>query len=272
MTEKKHKIGIIGSHGVIGGALRKYFEKQKNCELFCYDKKGVGSLEDINKAQYIYVCLPTPYDQKIGCDTRIIEDAIDQIKSNKIIIIKSTIIPGTTDKIQTNHPEHKIVFNPEFLVEKTAEKDMEFPDSQIIGYTKRSRNVCKSVKKQLPMAPYTKIVPAHVAEFIKYARNTWLSVRVAKNNELYDLCKKFGLSEKEWEAVIDGFGADKRIGYSHLKIIHNGKRGYSGKCLPKDMKGLLKLAKNLGIDMPVAKAADRYNDKLLEEQGYKIFI
>jgi UDPglucose 6-dehydrogenase len=265
MSEKRYKIGILGSHGAVGGALRKYFEKQNNIELFCYDKKGVGSMEEIHKADYIYVCLPTPYEPEIGCNTKIVEDAIDEIKGNKIIIIKSTVTPGTTNNVQAKHPEHKILFNPEFLVEESAEKDMEFPGSQIIGYTEQSRDVCADVECQLPRAPYVKIVPAAVAEFIKYARNTFLSIKVAKNNELYDLCKKFGLTEEQWKMVVDGMAADKRIGESHLIILHNGKRGYAGKCLPKDMKALLEFAKKLGINMPVSRAVDEYNEELLKK-------
>ena len=270
--ENKYKIAIIGSHGMVGGALRKYFEKKPNYELHCYDKKGVGSIDDVQKADYIYVALPTPYVIGKGCDTSIVEEAVGQIWGEKVIIIKSTITPGTTEKLQAKFPQHKILFNPEFLTEETADQDMGFPDSQIIGYTKESKNVAKDVIQQLPLAPHERIVPAIVAEFIKYAKNTWFSVKVAKNNELYDLAKKVGLTEDLWDGVVDGLAADRRVGRTHLTIMHKGKRGYWGKCLPKDTKAILDYAKLNGIEMPVLEATDKYNDKLLDSQRFKKFI
>lgn len=260
------KIGIIGI-GMVGGALAKYFKNKTEHELYLYDKeKEEGSIEDINKADYIYICVPTPCDDKEMCDTSIVEEAINYLKGNKIIIIKSTVSPGTIVEIQYKYQQHKILFNPEFLTESTADQDMQFPDRQILGYTKQSYNVAEEVMLQLPLAPLERIVPSYVAEFIKYGGNTWFAVKVAKNNELYDLTKKFGLSDDEFEMVTDGMSADKRIGRTHLQIYHKGYRGYNGKCLPKDAKALLAFAEQLNIDMPVLKAANKYNDDLLKKQ------
>jgi len=267
----KYKIGIAGL-GMVGGALKRYFEKKPHYKLFLYDLKGIGSLDEINQADFIYLCLPTPYNPAIGCDITAIEEVVSQIKGEKNIIIKSTVIPGATDKLQEKYCQHKFLFNPEFLTEETADEDTRFPDRQIVGYTDKSYDVAKDVVQQLPLAPFERIVPAAVAEFIKYGGNTWFSVKVAKNNEMYDLCRKFGLDEKKWEMVVDGMAADKRIGRTHLTIMHKNKRGYFGKCLPKDAKALLDFAKKLEVDLPVLGAADKYNDKLLESQGYKKYI
>jgi UDPglucose 6-dehydrogenase len=269
-VNKKYKVGIAGV-GMVGGALKKYFENKPNYDLYLYDRK-FGSLEDLEKADYIYLCLPTPYVPGIGCDTRIVRDLIDHFDESKVFIIKSTVIPGTTDDIQSEYPQHKILFNPEFLTEETADQDMRFPDSQILGFTNESFNVTRDVLQQLPLASHERIVPAKIAEFIKYAKNTWFSVKVAKNNEMYDLCKKFGLSEEDWEMVVDGIAADRRIGRTHLKIMHRDKRGYHGKCLPKDTKALLDFAEKLDIKMSILSNADKYNDDLLKKQGYKTYL
>ena len=96
------KVGIIGV-GMVGGALRKYFEKkgkELNKDLFLYDPfKGFDSTEDINKAEVIFICVPTPYlkDGK-GFDLSFVEDAFSKIEGEKIIVIKSTALPGTTQK------------------------------------------------------------------------------------------------------------------------------------------------------------------------------
>jgi UDPglucose 6-dehydrogenase len=207
-----------------------------------------------------------------GCDTSIIEDGINQLSGEKVVIIKSTVIPGTTERLQKKFSQHKIIFNPEFLTEETTDGDMAYPDKQIVGYTQKSYNVAKNVLQQLPLAPYESIVPSHVAEMIKYANNTWFAVKVAMNNELYDLAKKIGFSEDDWFKIINGLEADKRVGRTHLAIVHKDKRGYWGKCLPKDIKALLDFAKEHGVDMPIRKATNDYNDKLLRSQGINEYI
>jgi len=269
--KNNQKIGIFGV-GMVGGSLKRYFEKQENVELFLYDKKGLGSLEELNKADFIYVCLPTPYTKEKGCDISIIEEGISQLSGQKVIIIKSTVVPGTTQKMQDKFPQHKFLFNPEFLTEATADYDMFNPDRQIIGYTEQSFGLAKEILDQLPLAPYEDVVPTRVAEMIKYANNTWFAVKVAMNNELYDLAKKVGFSQEEWEEVVSGIATDKRVGRTHLTIMHKEKRGYFGKCLPKDMKALLKFAEDYGVQMPVRKSANDYNDKLLNSQDLKEYI
>ena len=269
--ETSKKIGIVGV-GMVGGALKKYFEQTGKYDVFSYDKKGIGSLEEVNKADFIYLCVPTPYVPGQGCDTSLVEDALKEIQGSKVIIIKSTVIPGTTEKIQVKFPQHKILFNPEFLTEVTADADMSFPDRQIIGYTSQSYTVAADVMAQLPLAPYERIIPARVAELIKYAGNTWFAVKVAMNNELYDLAQKIGFSEKEWDDLVEGVAADKRIGRTHLTVIHKNKRGYHGKCLPKDIKALLDFSKDQGVEMPIRKAANQYNDELLKNQGLEEYI
>lgn len=269
---EKIKVGIIGI-GMVGGALRKYFEGKENYELRCYDVNGIGSLVEVREMDFIYLCVPTPHVPGKGCDVSIVESVVSSLTiPDRVIIIKSTVLPGTTDKLQARYPEHRFLFNPEFLTEVTADNDMTFPDRQVIGYTERSYTVAKDVLLQLPLAPYEKIVPAKVAEMLKYAGNSWFSVKVAKNNELYDLAMKIGFTEDEWESVVSGLAADKRVERTHLTIMHRGKRGYSGKCLPKDAKGLLEFAKKNGVEMPVLGAADSYNDELLKSQGLEEFI
>lgn len=273
LNDKKNlaKIGILGV-GMVGGALKKYFEKMTEYHLSFYDKKGLGSMDEVNKADFIYICVPTPYVPGMGCDTSMLHNAIEQISGEKIVIIKSTIPPGTTEAFQKKFPQHKILFNPEFLKEVTTNEDMFCPDRQIVGYTEKSYNVAMDVLQQLPLASYERLVPAKVAELTKYAGNTWFAVKVGMNNELYNLAKKIGFSEREWEEVMAGISTDRRIGRTHLKIMHEGKRGYFGKCLPKDIKALIEFSERHGVDMPIRKATNNANDELLNSQGIRKYI
>ncbi len=261
-------IGIMGV-GMVGGALKDYFEKKCKIvgkDLFLYDPhKGFDSVDEVNKADVIFLCVPTPYlKDGNGFDLSYIEDAFSKIKGEKIIVIKSTALPGTTQKFQDKYPQHKVLFNPEFLTEMTAEQDMGYPDRQIIGYTEQSFNTAKDIMLLLPLAPYEKIMPSTEAEMVKYFGNNWFAVKVSFANQMYDICQKLGIN---YDIVMEAAGADKRIGPSHLVALHKGYRGYGGKCLPKDIRAFIQFGDSLGVDLKVHKATEAVNNDLMKQQN-----
>lgn len=264
---KELKTGIMGV-GMVGGALKNYFEKRgrKSGEnLLLYDPgRNLGSIEEVNQADVIFICVPTPFKKDQGFDLSYVEKALENLKGEKIVILKSTMVPGTTEKLQKEHPHHKILFNPEFLTEVTAEQDMDYPDRQIVGYTKQSYNVAGDVMQLLPLAPFESIIPATEAEVVKYFGNTWFSVKVIFANQMYDLCEKLGL---DYDRVRDAAAADKRIGRSHLQVMHKGYRGYGGKCLNKDIRALIEFSDKQGIDLKLHKIAEQINNELMDTQG-----
>jgi len=266
MKEKNLKdlsVGIVGV-GMVGGALKNYFEK-KGAKLFLYDKgRNLGSIEEVNRADIIFACVPTPFDKNKGFDLSYIEECCSNIGGEKIIVIKSTVLPGTTEALQKKYPLHKFVFNPEFLTEVTVDQDMNYPDRQIIGYTKESYNVATDILMMLPSAPFEKILPATEAEMVKYFGNIWFAVKVAFANQIYDLCQKIGVN---YDSIMESASADKRIGRSHLSVIHKGYRGYGGKCLPKDIKAMIQFADKEGVDMKLFKTTEQINNALMQEQG-----
>jgi len=260
---KDLKIGIVGV-GMVGGAMQRYFKK-KGFKLFLYDKgRNLGSPEEVNQADIIFICVPTPYDKKKGFDLSYVEDACQNIEGEKIIVIKSTVLPGTTEKLQQKYPQHKFLFNPEFLTELTADQDMSYPDRQIIGYTEKSYNIAGDVMQILPLALFERILPATEAEVVKYFGNTWFSIKVIFANQMYDLCQKIGL---DYDRIMEAAAADKRIGRSHLEVFHKGYRGYGGKCLPKDIRALIQFADSKGVDLKLHKTVEEINNQLMKEQG-----
>ncbi len=260
---KDLKIGICGV-GMVGGALKNYFEKIGRKPLLYDNSKELGSIEELNQADIIFICVPTPYGKEKGFDLSFIENACQNISGQKIIIIKSTVLPGTTEKLQEKHPQHKFLFNPEFLTEITADQDMSYPDRQIIGYTKESYNIAGDVLQLLPLAPFEKIMPATESELVKYFGNTWFSTKVVFANQIYDLCQRLGVN---YERIMESAAADKRIGKSHLEVIHKGYRGYGGKCLNKDIRALIQFADEQGIDLKLHKIVEEINNKLMKEQN-----
>ena len=259
------KIGIIGL-GFLGGSMDRYFTG-KGVTPFRYDKKGIGSPEEVNKADIIFVCVNTPYSRKTGdIDLSYIDSALGIIKGEKAAVIRSTVPPGTTDMFQQKFPDLRLLFNPEFLRAKFAYEDFIKPPRQIAGFTEKSRKDADTLLQLLPEAPkeYTKILPAKSAEMIKYAANTILAVRVALANKFFDISKAVGADYDEIRNLV---GADHRIGHWGFDVSYEGFRGYNGTCFPKDVRTLISRGNKAGVDMGWLEALDDENLELLAEQG-----
>lgn len=263
-SHHSYSIGIVGV-GMVGGAVKKYFEDVRGEKPHLYDPgKNLGSVEEVNQSDIVFVCVPTPYEKDKGFDLQYVESSIEKLEDGKVVVIKSTVLPGATEKLQKKYSQHKLLFNPEFLVESKANETMQKPDRQIVGYTKASKEHAEDVLRILPEAPFKKIMPATEAETVKYFGNTFLAKKVIFANHMYDLCEKLGI---DYNSVAEAASKDPRIGPSHLDVHHAGYRGYGGACLPKDTRALLQLAENIGVDMKLLKTTEELNNKLLEEQG-----
>ena len=255
--------------GMVGGALQRYFE-MKHIDVGLYDPpKGLAEVGVLRDADVIFVAVPTPYYlDGSGFDESFLRSAMDAIPvPGKTIVLKSTILPGTTERFQELYPQHRFLFNPEFLTETTVDHDMQHPTRQIVGYTEVSRRDAELVLGLLPEAPFQKIVPATVAEMVKYFGNAFYALKVAYANQMYDLCQSMGL---DYDLVKDCAKAEPMIGTQHLEIFHKGYRGYGGKCLPKDTRSIIQLGKSKGIQLTLLEQAEQYNNALGKAQGINI--
>jgi UDPglucose 6-dehydrogenase len=269
-SKKLKKIGVMGL-GMVGGSVAHYFQEQGHVmgtTLFGYDPgKGQNDIDLLNaEAEVVFVAVPTPYnvDPKsgiVGHDLSYVQDAFKKLTGSKTVVIKSTVLPGTTDDMARAFPAHRVLFNPEFLTEVTADNDMRHPDRQIVGFTTHdSFRVSKDVMALLPLAPFERIMTAKDAEMVKYYGNTWFSTKVVFANQMYDLCQKLDV---DYEIVKEAASADKRIGPTHLEIYHKGYRGYGGKCLPKDTRALIQLGRQLGVPMELLETVENINNRLV---------
>ena len=263
--KKRMKIGIIGV-GILGGVIKKYYE-DNGYEVFCYDKfKNIGSVKEVNRANIIFICVPTPRQADNSCDISIVDKAISYITGSKIVVIKSTVPPLTTDNLQSKYFKHRLLFNPEFLTEKRAYIDFRSPKIQLVGYTKRSEPITQNILGILPVARFNKIVPAVAAEMFKYVRNCYLATKNSFFNQIYDLCRQIGV---DYSFMKECAEADPWIGPEHLNIWQDDKRGFNGKCLPKDTEAFLKWADSQGIDLSVLRQVVEFNSALLASQNIK---
>jgi len=255
------KLGIIG-RGYVGSAIKHHFKEAKIWDKYVQTE---NTFEEVLGQDFIFLCLPTPYreGENNGVDISAIEENLEKIDKSvkgKVLILKSTVPPGTSNSFQEKYKNNIIVFNPEFLTAKYSKEDFAYPDKQILGYTSKvSKYWCTIVKEFLPKARGF-IMPAIDAEMIKYALNNYYAMKVVFANQLYDVCQKIG---SNYENVHKGFVADKRVNDSHFDIWHEGFRGYAGACLPKDMKGFIEFAKQKGVDLKLHKMIDEINEELL---------
>ena len=263
MSRSSHEvIGVIGA-GVVGGAVRAYFEGRDD-EVAVFDPpKGYTDAAALDRTDVVFVCVPTPYTRGVGFDDGHLLKAVSAIRGDKSVVIKSTVLPGTTDILQERYPRHRFIFNPEFLREASAYDDFVRPDRQVIGCTDASRGDAERLLAMLPRAPFELICTAREAEMAKYVANSFLAVKVMFANEAFDLCEALRIDYGAIRAIVS---ADERIGGSHMEIFDSGYRGYGGKCLPKDSKALLDLARIAGVDMHVLAAADHANALLRPEE------
>lgn len=262
------RIAIMGT-GMVGGTLDRYFRLHGTVPGLYDPPKGLSDGSVLVSADVIFIAVPTPYYlDGSGFDESYLRSAIEAIPvAGKTIVLKSTILPGTTERMQEDYPQHRFLFNPEFLTETTADRDMQFPNRQIVGYTAESRKDAELVMGILPRAPFENIVPSRTAEMVKYFGNAFYALKVTYANQMYDLCEKIGV---DYELVKECAKAEPWMGTHHWEIFHKGYRGYGGKCLPKDTRAIMQLAGRVGIDLSTLSVAEDYNNALGLAQGINI--
>jgi UDPglucose 6-dehydrogenase len=223
------------------------FDINGNCnELSLYNL-----IENVNET---FLCLPTPMRKSGECDLSIVKDCLHQIdtittslnKKNFIVIIKSTIPPGTTEQLNKEFKNLHIAFNPEFLTEANAIDDYKNQNRIIIGADRPYSSRVKQIfSKAFPKVPIIK-TSSTIAEMIKYVTNSFLAMKVSFANEMYQICQ--GL-EIDYDKVIEYARYDDRLGNSHWSVPGpDGDFGFGGHCFPKDVAALTFLAVSLGVD------------------------
>jgi UDPglucose 6-dehydrogenase len=257
------QIGIIGQ-GFVGSAVREGM--QNHYDIKAYDKdpnkfSNVSGIEDIVKScNVIFVCVPTPMRKTGECDLNILHRAIQEINDfcihnecEVILIVKSTIPPGTTDMLNNLYSHCCIVFNPEFLTEANAIDDYKNQNRIIIGGDRPYTSTVKRIfSKVFPKVPIIK-TSATIAETIKYVTNTFLTVKIAYANEIYQLCQELDI---DYDKVIEYARYDDRLGNSHWSVPGpDGDFGFGGHCFPKDIAALRYVLQTLNIDSTMLSAA-----------------
>lgn len=280
----KQKIGVVGN-GFVGGAVKFGFSPQVGCdaEVRVYDKnpsKSTHSLEEtVNESDFIYLSVPTPANKDGSINLDILDGALNDIdkihtrEKTNAILIRSTVIPGTTWSLQTKYPQLNILFNPEFLTERSANFDFINQSRFIVGNNGQMGNLMQSedfaklIKDRFGDCVAIMQTSYETAELIKYMNNCFFATKVSFMNEMYQISEKI---DANWDDAVSGFVSDGRIGHSHLGVPgHDGKFGFGGSCFPKDIQAMIDFSETFGLNPSVLKGAWEKNLEVRPEQDWK---
>lgn len=223
----------------------------------------------INNSDISFICVPTPSDDNGKIDLRFIREAsrsIGQRLKNKssyhVVVVKSTVVPETTQKVVTPILEEYsgkkagrdfgVGMNPEFLREGKAMYDFQNPDRIVIGADDKKagdiiRSLYASYKCRILMAD------TRTAEMIKYVSNSFLATKISFSNEIGNICKALGIDTYK---VMEGVGLDARISPHFLR----SGLGFGGSCFPKDVKALIGKASEVNYEPLLLKTVLKVND------------
>ena len=256
------KIGIVGK-GFVGSAVQFGFSPNVGCdaEVRVYDidpNKSTHTLEEtVNGSEFVFLSVPTPANKNGSINIDIVDKALLDISkvsnTNNIILLRSTVVPGTTRLFQQRYTNLNLLFNPEFLTERSANFDFINQSRFIIGGGEHSiskefsENLAELFRKRFGESISIIQTNYETAELIKYMTNSFFATKISFLNEMKLVADKCGA---DWDMTMEGFVRDGRIGHSHLNVPgHDGKYGFGGSCLPKDIQAIIKFGKSLGLDM-----------------------
>ena len=216
------------------------------------------------------------------CHTDIVESVVERINSKRqgylrtalkhdtIVVLKSTVPPGTTDRLNKKYKKYKnisVIFNPEFLTEANFIEDFKNQTRIILGGTRKGTNLLRQVySKVFPMAHIIKTASI-TAEMVKYMTNAYLATKVSFANEIKQICDKVGA---DYDKVIEYATLDERLGKTHFGVPGpDGDCGFGGHCLPKDLNALISVAHEFDIVPEVLEAVIETNDKVRENRDWE---
>ena len=272
-----YKVGIIGG-GFVGGAMYENFKGVFDVRVWDTNesKRTIKTFDSfVDWADIIFVCVPTPMKESGECDTSIVESVVEDIAKidrRKYVVIKSTVTPGTTERLAETH-RMIIGFNPEFLTEANAHNDFRYQPLIILG----SDDVgLGAVMTQIYYEFNARVDNvAHVisrttkeAELFKYLANSFLATKVIFANEFKKLCDNINV---DYGRLAEIAVLDKRLGHTHWRVPGpDGKLGFGGSCFPKDTSALLHFADEREVTLWLLAEATYINDDIRGEYFNKL--
>lgn len=268
VIKKMYKIGIVG-YGYVGRGIQKIFPDaciyDKNKNISCVNRSTKLIINECNLA---IICVPTPSNDDGSCNISIVEESIKWIES-ELILIKSTIAPGTTKMLEKKYNKN-ICFSPEYMGESEYYTPIhKYPDPKnplrhdfmIIGGKKEIANKIIDIFK-IKMGPDAQYysTDSKTAELCKYMENSWGSMKISFCNEFYNIAQKLDIDYNELREL---WLLDSRINRNHT-LVFSENRGFGGKCFPKDLSAIINLCKIIKYEGNILKSIYEFNKELKE--------
>lgn len=269
---QKKKIAVIG-YGYVGKAFVKMLEGHYDVLVYdpaynqTQDYEGVhfiDALKGFEECAMGVVCVPTPQAPDGSCDTSYVRSTIQTLNA-PLIVIKSTVTPGTTDELRASTGK-RIVFSPEYVGESKYynpffNNNMKEVPFVIAGGSDQDCNDYFDLLTPIlgPTKTYFKTTSLS-AEVIKYMENTYFAIKLTFINEMYNICQALGA---DWYSVREGWLLDPRVERMHTAVFPSD-RGFKGKCLPKDTLALVQAAKSKGYNPRFLQEMIENNSSLVE--------
>lgn len=268
-------IGIIGQ-GFVGTAIHKGLENFYKIAAYDIDEtKSNTTLEKlIIESNIIFQCLPTPMKKSGACDLSIVNLSLRNINMicekwdrSPIVIVKSTVPPGTCEALNNVYENINIVFSPEFLTEANSIEDFKNQSRIVLGGPRPYTTQVKTMfRKAFPHIPIIK-TGYKTAEMVKYFINKFLSTKVSFANEMYEICKEFGI---DYDKVTEYALYDGRIGKSHLAVPGpDGDYGFGGHCFPKDLDAMIHFALQNNVEPLMLRSTKQKNDMVRKDRDWE---
>lgn len=284
---KLPSVGIIG-HGFVGKAIGDGFKHYTDVKV--YDVNPMSSVHnyfDVISQDVLFLCLPTPMKADGSVDMKIVKGALEVLRNAVTreyvpVILKSTIPPLELEKLAEEfRPAIHLIYNPEFLTERTAMLDFQQQNRLIFGeYLPPSQptqaavdSILTNVEKvntlfegRFPAVPLI-WCEMRQASLIKYFSNVFFATKISLMNEFAQIAEKLDLDPNETMGLVM---LDQRIGRSHWQVPgHDGHRGFGGSCFPKDINGYMSFARELNVVPMMAIAAWQKNLEVRPEKDWE---
>lgn len=263
---KKHRVGVVGL-GFLGNALINGFSLHAHIKAYDKFKPSNTFEETIRDSEFIFLCLPTPmYEDNGEIDLSVLDEVLGRINdfveegNDKIIIIKSTVIPGTCRSFSKKYVRLNIVDNPEYLTARNSLLDFIFSTRIVLGgdstYTGRVEDLYRYRFGNSILIYKTNW---ETAELSKYGINLFFAVKISYFNFIYQMCQKFGIN---YDEVRDMIASDGRVARSHMDVPgQDSLLGYGGHCFVKDINAMIKQCNDIGVNSELIKASWSQNLK-----------
>ena len=269
---KMYDVGILGN-GFVGSSIASGLALHANVKIHDPNPdRSLNTFEEVVDCDFVFVSVPTPMNlsKNNEIDLSVVREVFSSVNTYKrrnkdsnqdsIFVLKSTVVPGTTDYLQELYPNLKIVFNPEFLTERSAKLDFINTSRVVIG---GEEGLCDKLEDLYRVRfPHTLIIKTDTksAEFIKYMCNCFFATKISFMNEMKQASNLLDLN---WESVMKGFLSDGRIGNSHVDVPgHDGSLGFGGKCFPKDVNAFMNFLEKEGVKTTMLTAAWEKNQEV----------